>query len=58
MPSNNICKAHSGFEARIENCEKDNETQWKEINSMKKWLIGTLTSSVLTLLGIIIVLLK
>lgn len=55
---NNLCKQHSGFKARIENCERDNEIQWKEINSMKKWLIATLTSSIFSLLGIIAMLLK
>jgi len=52
--SNHICKAHSGFEARIRNCERTNSDQWGEINGMKKLVITTLGSAVLTLLVVLI----
>jgi len=50
------CKAHSGINQRVKQVEKDTDSQWKEINSMKKWLIGILTSSILTLIGTIVML--
>ncbi len=52
--SNCICRAHSGFEARIKAREKDDSAQWKEINGMKKFIVGVLASSVLTLLVVVI----
>jgi len=51
------CRAHSGIKVDIENLKKVNECQWTEINEMKKWLIGTLTSSLISLLGIVVLLL-
>ncbi len=56
MTNNIVCKdclAHSGIKARLDHVEADTDSQWTEINSMKKWLIGTLTASVLSLVGIL-----
>jgi len=50
------CRAHSGVCKDIKHLEKGNEDQWKEINAMKNWLIGTLASSVLSLIGIVVML--
>jgi len=58
MTINNICKEHSGCMARLDNIEKDDVAQWKEINTMKKWLLATLTTSVFSLLGIIVLLIS
>jgi hypothetical protein len=51
------CKAHGRLDQRVKHIEEDNKIQWVEINNMKKWLIGTLTSSILSLMGVIIILL-
>ena len=50
------CRAHSGITRDIEHLEASDKNQWKEINGMKKWLIGTLTASVLSLVGIVVTL--
>lgn len=50
------CRAHSGVCADINHLEDSDEKQWKEINAMKGWLIATLTSSVFTLIGIVVML--
>jgi len=50
------CRAHSGIYREIKHIEKANEDQRKEINTMKKWLIGILTSSILTLIGTVVML--
>ena len=50
---NNICKRHSGIEARMDNLEKTNTAQWKEINGMKKFIMGSLLLGFMTLLGIV-----
>ena len=58
MSGNNSCKdcrAHSGVKNDITHLQDTNKEQWLEINSMKKWLIATLTSSVFTLIGIIVI---
>ncbi len=47
------CKAHSGVNKDILHLQKETDAQQEEINSMKKWLIATLTTSILCLLGII-----
>jgi len=47
------CRAHSGIVHDISHLQKDTEDQQGEINGMKKWLIGTLTTSVLSLIGIL-----
>lgn len=46
----NICKQHSGHEARIAECERQNIKQFEEIDGMKKWLIGTLVSVIIGLI--------
>ncbi len=53
-----ICREHSGVCGNIYHLTISDKEQWVEINAMKKWLIATLTSSVFTLLGIIVMLLK
>lgn len=55
-----MCKEHSGFEARIENLETSTEN-WKlrvdkaheRIDSMKNWVIAGMTSMVIQLLILI-----
>ena len=47
------CKAHGAFKVRLDHIEVVNVDQWKEINGMKKLLIGTLTTSVISLIGIV-----
>jgi hypothetical protein len=54
--SNQLCKAHSGFEARIVNAEKQIEAQWGEISAIKKFIMWILGSSLLSLIGIIAIL--
>ena len=49
--SNGVCKAHSGFKARIVALEKTDDEQWKEVNQMKNRSMVMLTSVVLTLLA-------
>ena len=50
------CKAHSGIGKDILHLQKETDAQQREINGMKRWLIGTLTTSILSLLGIIVML--
>ena len=60
MAENNSCKdcrAHSGTIADIGHLQDSDTLQWKEINNMKKWLIATLTSSIFSLIGIVVMLL-
>ena len=49
-----LCKEHSGIVERLNNVEGTNESQWKEINSMKNRSMITLTAVVMTLLGVCI----
>ena len=49
--SNGVCKAHSGFKAKIDALERCDVEQWKEINHMKARSMVMLTSVVLTLLA-------
>jgi len=57
MAENNICKDHSGCISDISHLQSSDSLQWREINSMKKWLIATLTSSIFSLIGIVVMLL-
>ena len=50
------CKAHSGVGRDILHLQKETDAQQREINDMKKWLIGTLTTSILSLIGILVML--
>ncbi len=47
------CKAHGAFRVRIDHTETTNIEQWKEIDGMKKLLIGTLTTSFISMIGIV-----
>ena len=47
------CRAHSGIAKDILHLQKESDSQQEEINSMKRWLIATLTTSILSLLGIL-----
>lgn len=47
-----ICKQHSGHEARLKEVEIQTDKQWKEIDGMKNWLVGTLVSVILTLIAV------
>lgn len=50
------CKAHGAFRVRIEHVEATCKEQWEEINGMKKFMMATLASSVISLLGIVLLL--
>lgn len=47
-----ICKQHSGHGARLKEVEIQTDKQWKEIDGMKNWLVGTLVSVILTLIAV------
>jgi len=47
------CRAHSGIIKDILHLQETERDQQKEINDMKRWLIATLTTSVLSLVGIL-----
>jgi len=50
------CKAHGAMKVRVGYAEEDNKNQWKEINEMKRFVRTSLVSSILSLLGIIVLL--
>jgi len=52
-----FCLAHSGFYKELVHLKDSDKQQWTEINGMKKWLIATLTSSIISAAGIILILL-
>ena len=47
------CKAHSAVKVRVDHLENSDAKQWRDIDSMKNYLIATLTSSVLSLIAIV-----
>ena len=49
-----VCDAHSGIIAKINQICKSDDSQWKEINGMKKILLTSLGMVVLTLIGVIV----
>ena len=55
--NNNLCKAHSGFDARLKTTEDNVSQLWKKWDSMQKLLIGSLVAGMFNLTGIIIILL-
>lgn len=61
MAQGDICTQHSGIvvkldnqDHRIETIEKCTEDLKKKVDSMKNWLIATLTTMIITLLGVLI----
>lgn len=48
------CQDHSGVCSEVSHLSHSDNRQWKEINNMKRLLIGTLVSGVFTLLGVVI----
>lgn len=48
------CKKHSGVDIALTHLSTSDALQWVEINKIKTWLIATLTTSLLTLVGVII----
>jgi len=50
------CRAHSGIVHDISHLQKDTVNQQKEINDMKRWLLATLTSSIFSLVGVLVLL--
>ena len=51
------CRACSGLKSNIKHLEESDKDQWLEINTMKKWLIGTLTTSFISMVGVLVLLL-
>ena len=58
------CKEHSGICVNIKTLKDECHNLWEKANenreaisTMKNWLIATLTSSILSLLGVLIILL-
>lgn len=51
---NTVCKSHSGIVTDIKNIKDINLAQWREINGMKKFIIGTLATAVITL-GMVVI---
>ena len=47
-----FCSEHSGVMAKIKQLCKSDDSQWKDINGMKKMFLVILTGLVLTLAGI------
>ena len=49
----NVCLKHSGVCSDMVHLKQSDESQWKEINSMKTRNTVMLTATILTLLGVI-----
>ena len=47
------CREHTGIIKDIGHLQKESDAQQEEIDGMKRWLIATLTTSIISLLGII-----
>lgn len=52
------CMAHSGIEAEIQNAKDDIKRVEEGVESLRKFMIGTLASAVLSLFGIVVILLR
>ncbi|MBW2363562.1 MAG: hypothetical protein JRF25_00525 [Deltaproteobacteria bacterium] len=50
------CRAHSGIVHDIFHLQETTKNQQREIDGMKRWLIATLTSSVFSLVGVLVLL--
>lgn len=48
-----FCTECSGMEKAIMNLEKSDHEQWEELKTIKNMLLGTLVSTILSLVGII-----
>ena len=58
MIDNNLCKAHSGFVSDIETLEGNVSRLWEKWDGMQKMVIGTLISTALSLIGVVLLLIK
>lgn len=56
--SQSICKAHSGFDARIENLEENVKKIWDNWNSMQRIILAIFITLSLNLVGLIFLLLR
>jgi len=56
--TNELCHEHSGVCARIEKLEDDVRTLFSKWDGNQKLLLGTLVSTITSLLGVIFLLLK
>ena len=54
MAENNLCKQHSGFTARIETVEKENNEQWKGLKEMDGRINSIFTRINIILGGVIV----
>ena len=53
-----LCLKHSGMCAKIKNLEEDVKSLWLKWDNVQKLLIGTLVSTMLSLIGVIFLLLN
>jgi len=51
---NNLCKQHTGFEARIGNAEKENKEQWEKIGIMNTRMDAIFTRLNVILGGVVV----
>lgn len=58
MSEAEVCLKHSGMCAKIKNLEDDVKSLWVKWDSVQKLLIGTLVSTMLSLMGVIFLLLN
>jgi len=58
VENNGICKAHSGFKAKIEDLESNVSRLWEKWDGMQKMIIGIFVTLSLNLIGVIFILVK
>lgn len=56
--NNQICKKHSGHEAKIAELEKNVKSLWDKWDSMQRWAFCSLGALILNLVGVIALLIK
>jgi len=58
MVESDACLKHSGICAKITGLEEDVKSLWSKWDNMQKLLIGTLTSTMLSLIGVVFLLIQ
>jgi len=56
--NNEVCFKHSGMEAKVISLEDNVSKLWTKWDSMQKLLVGTLASTILSLIGVLFLLLR
>jgi len=56
--NNEVCFKHSGIEAKVISLEDNVSKLWTKWDSMQKLLVGTLASTILSLIGVLFLLLR